>query len=278
MKKNQLCTWLALGVAIVLTGCQQPTNNANAKVETIASTRQFNDSTGTYSIHIDFPVVKDNEVLLVTLNEWIDEQLGGTYGNAENVDYKNILANTTAFLDHYIKQIVESNRKEFDEMVKDNPDFKEMGITYYDSTAIEKLDEGKKWVTFTKQRDIFQGGAHGVAPYFGQTFRKSDGRRIGWEIFRQTDSEEFQKILKEGLTDYFEIGSTAELGDILAGEMGAEYISLPQCPPLFTAKGVTFVYNQYEIAAYAYGLPTFTVAYEKLLPFMMTTGKRLVAE
>ena len=77
MKKNQLCTWLALGVAIVLTGCQQPTNNANAKVETITSNRQFSDSTGAYSIHIDFPVVKDNEVLLVTLNEWIDEQLGG---------------------------------------------------------------------------------------------------------------------------------------------------------------------------------------------------------
>ncbi|MBR5919490.1 MAG: hypothetical protein IKZ83_06315, partial [Prevotella sp.] len=169
MKKNQLRIWLALAAAIALTGCQQPTNNANAKVETITSNRQFSDSTGTYSIHIDFPVVKDNEVLLVTLNEWIDEQLGGTYGDAEKVDYKRILTNTTAFLDHYIKQIVESNRKEFEEMMKDNPDFKEMGITYYDSTAIEKLAEGKNWVTFTNQRDIFRGGAHGVAPYFGQT-------------------------------------------------------------------------------------------------------------
>ena len=278
MKKNQFCIWLALGVATILTGCQQTVNNANAKVETITSTRQFNDSTGTCSIHIDFPVVKDNEVLSVALNEWIDEQLGGTYGDAENLDYKGILTNTTAFLDHYIKQIVEENHKRYDEIIKDFPRYNEISDIHYDKHTIEKLDEGKKWVTFTKQRDIFQGGAHGVAPYFGQTFRKSDGRRIGWEIFRQTDSEEFQKILKEGLTDYFEIGSTAELGDILAGEMGTEYISLPQCPPLFTAEGITFVYNQYEIAAYAYGLPTFTVAYEKLLPFMMTTGKRLVAE
>ncbi|MBR5634574.1 MAG: DUF3298 domain-containing protein [Prevotella sp.] len=278
MKKNQFCICVALATVIALTGCQQPTNNANAKVETITSTRQFNDSTGTYSIHIDFPVVKDNEVLLVTLNEWIDEQLGGTYGNAENVDYKNILANTTAFLDHYIKQIVESNRKEFDEMVKDNPDFKEMGITYYDSTAIEKLAEGKNWVTFTNQRDIFRGGAHGIAPYFGQTFRKSDGRRIGWEIFGNTNDEKFQQIIKDGLVEYFELDSEAKLAEHLMNEANAYYVPLPQCPPLFTAEGITFVYNQYEIAAYAYGLPTFTVAYEKLLPFMMTTGKRLVAE
>ena len=278
MKKNQFRTWLALGVAIALTGCQQPTSNADITVETITSNRQFSDSTGTYSIHIDFPVVKNNEALSVALNEWIDEQLGGTYGDTENIDYKNFLSNPTPFFDHYIKQIVESNWKEYDEMVKDNPNFKEMGISYYDSIAIEKLAEGKNWVTFTNQRDVYLGGAHGLAPYFGQTFRKSDGRRIGWEIFGKTSDEKFQQIIKDGLVEYFELGSESELGDHLMNEASAYYVPLPQCPPLFTAEGVTFVYNQYEIAAYAYGLPTFTVAYEKLLPFMMTTGKRLVAE
>ena len=278
MKKNQFRTWLALGVAIALTGCQQPKNNADITVETATAVRHISDSTGTYELRIDFPVVKNGEALAVALNEWISEQLGGTYGDAENADYTKALADTAALVDHYIKELSESNQKDYAEMVKDNPSFKEMGISYYDSLVIEKLAEGKNWVTFTNQRDVFLGGAHGLAPYFGQTFRKSDGRRIGWDVFTETSGEKFQQILKDGLVEYFGVSSEAELADHLMNEAGIHYIPLPQCPPLFTAEGVSFVYNQYEIAAYAAGLPSFTVGYDKLQPFMMTAGKRLVVE
>ena len=113
---------------------------------------------------------------------------------------------------------------------------------------------------------------------FRSTFRKSDGRRIGWDVFTETSGEKFQQILKEGLVEYFGVGSEAEFADHLMNEAGIHYIPLPQCPPLFTAEGVSFVYNQYEIAAYAAGLPSFTVGYDKLQPFMMTAGKRLVVE
>lgn len=276
MKKNQLRTWLALGAAIALTGCQQPKNNADITVETTTAVRHISDSTGTYELRINFPVVKNGEALAVALNEWINEQLGGTYGDAENADYTKVLADTTAVIDHYSKEISESNQSDYAKIMKDNPEAKEMGISYYDSLVIEKLAEGKNWVTFTTKRDVYLGGAHGLAPYFGQTFRKSDGRRIGWEIFGKTSDEKFQQIIKDGLVEYFELGSASELGDHLMNEASAYYVPLPQCPPLFTAEGVTFVYNQYEIAAYAHGLPSFTVAYEKLLPFMMTTGKLLI--
>ena len=100
MKKNQLRTWLALGAAIALTGCQQPKNNADITVETTTAVRHISDSTGTYELRINFPVVKNGEALAVALNEWINEQLGGTYGDAENADYTKVLADTTAVIDH----------------------------------------------------------------------------------------------------------------------------------------------------------------------------------
>lgn len=276
MKKNHFFTWLALGVAIALTGCQHPKNTGEITVETATAVRHLNDPSGTYELRIDFPVVKNGEALSVALNEWISEQLGGTFGDAENADYSKVLADTAALIDHYSKKIFEGNQKEFANMVNENPEVKELGISYYDSLVVEKLAEGKNWVTYTQQRDIYLGGAHGVAPYFGQTFRKSDGRRIGWDVFSDTNGEKFQQILKDGLVEYFGVGSEAELGDYLMNEAGVHYIPLPQCPPLFTAEGVSFVYNQYEIAAYAAGLPTFVVSYDKLQPFLMTTGKRLV--
>lgn len=276
MKKNHFFTWLALGVAIALTGCQQTKNTGEITVETATAVRHLNDPSGTYELRIDFPVVKNGEALSVALNEWISEQLGGTFGDAENADYSKVLADTAALIDHYSKKIFEGNQKEFANMVNENPEVKELGISYYDSLVVEKLAEGKNWVTYTQQRDIYLGGAHGVAPYFGQTFRKSDGRRIGWDVFSDTSGEKFQQILKDGLVEYFGVGSEAELGDYLMNEAGVHYIPLPQCAPLFTAEGVSFVYNQYEIAAYAAGLPTFVVSYDKLQPFLMTTGKRLV--
>lgn len=276
MKKNHFFTWLALGVAIALTGCQQTKNTGEITVETATAVRHLNDPSGTYELRIDFPVVKNGEALSVALNEWISEQLGGTFGDAENADYSKVLADTAALIDYYSKKIFEGNQKEFANMVNENPEVKELGISYYDSLVVEKLAEGKNWVTYTQQRDIYLGGAHGVAPYFGQTFRKSDGRRIGWDVFSDTSGEKFQQIIKEGLVEYFGVGSEAELGDYLMNEAGVHYIPLPQCPPLFTAEGVSFVYNQYEIAAYAAGLPTFVVSYDKLQPFLMTTGKRLV--
>ena len=155
MKKNQIRTWLALGAAIALTGCQQPKNNDEITVETTTAVRHLNDSTGTYEIRIDFPVVKNGEALSVALNEWIDEQLGGSYGDAENVDYDKVLADTTALIDYYSKKIFEGNQKEFAEMSKGSPEVKEMGITYYDSLVIEKFAEGKNWITYTNKRDIY---------------------------------------------------------------------------------------------------------------------------
>ena len=39
-------------------------------------------------------------------------------------------------------------------------------------------------------------------------------------------------------------------------------IPLPKNPPYFTQDGLTFVYQQYEIAPYAAGMPTFSIPYD----------------
>ena len=37
-----------------------------------------------------------------------------------------------------------------------------------------------------------------------------------------------------------------------------------------------FVYNEYELAAYAYGRPSFTLPYSQIEDYMMVTAKRLL--
>ena len=50
------------------------------------------------------------------------------------------------------------------------------------------------------------GGAHGMGNMSGMTFRKSDGRRFGSEILKQSvyGDTSFNTILKEGMKDYFQ--------------------------------------------------------------------------
>ena len=280
MKKRHFYICLAFGLATVWQGCGPKTGqggneNDTDTLKTSVVQRYLEDSTGAYAINVAFPDVKTTDC--VAMNEWVSEQLGGTYGDSANADYARLLADTTALVDYYFGKVLDSNRQDFAEIRKNNPDM-EMEIKFLDSLTIRKFGEGIAWVTFSCNHEVYSGGAHGSSLFFGQTFRKSDGRRIGWDVFTNIVNDGFQQLLKAGLMEYWQLEDEAKLADYLMDAASIYYIPLPQCPPLFTEDGVCFVYNQYEIAAYAAGLPTFTVGYDKLRPFMMTVAKRLIAE
>ena len=111
--------------------------------------------------------------------------------------------------------------------------------------------------------------------FFGVTIRKSDNRRMGWEILRSQYNEELQKAMRQGLKDFFEVKTDEELKTMFFKEEYAYNLPMPQCPPLFTDKGIMFVYNPYEIAPYAAGMPTFTIPYDKLKNLLTVTAQRL---
>ena len=51
---------------------------------------------------------------------------------------------------------------------------------------------------------------------------------------------------------------------------------MPVTPPLFGKDGIIVTYQQYEIAAYAAGMPSFTIPYDKAKGMMNQTGKNLL--
>ena len=75
--------------------------------------------------------------------------------------------------------------------------------------------------------------------------------------------------------EYFEVKTDEELNEQL--QVNTIYsIPLPVTPPYFTEKGVAVTYQQYEIAAYAMGLPSMVIGYDELKPWMTGWAKRLV--
>ena len=246
-------------------------------------TRHKIDSMATSALNVEFPVANKKKAPLVTsINEWISEQLGGTYAAGLEGDYAKLLSDTTAVMNHYFASIEKYNATNWHDIMDNFEGPERPELELYDSIAITKKQEGEQWVTMQYVNSVYLGGAHGSHLIFGQTFRKSDGRRIGWEIIRKSDDPEdnIQSLMRKGLVEYFGVDDPDfkedDLGEVLQGEANAYYIPMPQCPPLFTKEGVMFLYNQYEIAAYAVCLPSFVISYKDLMPYLTETAKRMI--
>lgn len=291
MKNYRFLTTVLVMTAVVLTGCnkkqtaiaqavatdttavaapavQTPTNELTTK--TIAKSQK--NQTGTYDLTIDFPV-SGNATLVNAIREYISESLGSTYGGGEEDtkqgSYSGDLADGDKMADYYFDLKVKEFQAMYNEMKQDGmPEIPELTS----STKITKDYETERVVTYLFSSYENGGGAHGGAVGSGMTFRKSDGRRVDWDMF---SSGKMQTVLRDGLKEYFEVKTDEELASNLT--LTETYLlPMPVTPPIFGKDGIIVTYQQYEIAPYAAGMPSFVIPYNKAKAMMNNTGKQLI--
>lgn len=158
-----------------------------------------------------------------------------------------------------------------------------MFLPAWEYTAdVRKISESASYVVYESRNYIYMGGAHGGVTGEGQmTFRKSDGRLI--ESFIRPGSElELQDALKEGLLSYY---SQYEDGLSSYGDIRPRLfldtdsiIPLPMWAPYPSGDGLVFTYQQYEIAPYSDGMPSFTVPYKTVRRYMTKEAKRITGK
>jgi len=170
-------------------------------------------------------------------------------------------------------------------------------MTYSCYVKVFKVEETDLYVTYLSNHEGFLGGAHGYASSSYQTFRKRDGLRIGYKTKFNRETEQFERqnqnlfkdpqspqlahLIKEGVRSYFqdgeqEVTTDEQLKDMLLNVDNVDSIPLPSSAPSFTKQGLTFVYQQYEIAPYAAGLINFDIPYDKVLPLLTKDAASLV--
>lgn len=135
---------------------------------------------------------------------------------------------------------------------------------------VNLVDQTERYVVFLSQNYIYMGGAHGGMTGAGyQTYDIRSGKRLE-SFLKDGVEDEMQSLLEEGLISYFkDCGQecTREtLRDYLF--LDDERIPLPEYLPFPTQDGLGFMYQQYEIAAYAIGMPSFNISYDKVLPYL----------
>ena len=267
--KNQRTSFLGVSFAVVflalcLWGCQEKPVSSDITSQPI----ERHEGTAKDSVHIsiEFPQ-SENKQLCTAIVEYFNEELGGTY-EGDYLDYE-------AFISHYQTQYLnelQHIRSGWDDMGDD------MEINLSKDLTIRKSYETDKLVTYEVSTYDYTGGVHGYGVFYGITFRKSDGRHMGLNVLNpQHGDEVWNTYIKDGLMEYFNVTTDSELSESMLG-IETYQIPAPQCEPYFSENGMEFVYQQYEISAYAYGRPSFTISYDKLRPYLNITGKRLLKE
>ena len=221
-------------------------------------------------LDIDYPT--GSALIDKAVAEYISEKLGGTYDGD--------LANGDSLVNYYGDEILAELKKHLKEDINNGVEDEYIN-GYYRKMEIKKEYETDLLVTYSYTEDIYLNGAHGMQYFYGQTFRKSDGRRFDEGMMRQLYSEEMYNRRKEGLREYFnESGDNAntdeELKDCIITDDDVNYLPMPKHTPYVTKKGMVFIYQPYEISYYAAGAPTFTIPLKKMKPFLTQTAKELL--
>ena len=144
--------------------------------------------------------------------------------------------------------------------------------------GLRKTGETDRYVVFQSMDYIYMGGAHGgVTGEGSMTFSKKDGHRIG-EMVDASRSDEMQPLLIEGLLRYYSDNGYDTTWDDLKESLFIEdgVIPLPAWQPYPSPEGLVFTYQQYEIASYAEGMPSFIVPYSEMEPFLTPEARDII--
>ena len=215
------------------------------------------DSKGKVLLEFDFPHEKGTP-LSDSIRLHISNMLGGTYQGDKN--------DNSAMLQYYGKGL----------MAQFNTD-NDGGLQWESTTSFKLLHQTSRYVTFSIDTYEFSGGAHGLGASFLSTYHRKNGRTFGSDLLKDTASDAFCQLLKEGVKSYLADfdKSAASMDDeqlssqlLLPEGVSVNRLPLPALEPALTPSGVSFTYTPYEIAPYVAGCPTFTIAYEKIRPFL----------
>ena len=289
-------SFFAVGLALLAVAACRPGAVRDLKTETLHD----EDSTAhaSLSIEAELPVPGQGAAadrIRATLIEVMDEQLShiGTYEEGRLFPAFEGDTNDSAALlkydrDKALEAIGKLSQEDYDERVEsieENDGLTDAeraeilaGMPGWEySFSLLKTRETDRYVVFLSEDYIYLGGAHGgILGRGGLTFNKENGRLVE-HFLDPACLDAIQPLLRKGLTDYFsdtdaEI-TPEELDNYLFLESGV--IPFPAWTPFPSDDGLVFTYQQYEIAAFAAGMPNFTIPYDDLLPYLTPEAKKL---
>ena len=236
---------LALLLIIVI-GCNRANPN-EVEVETYTLNdslyveSDFGDDYSYYKMNVDLPITK-NKTLRDSIMHWMLLD--------ETDDYKSFF---------------QENKERFFAEEGQEPGSQFEG----NYTLSEQTD---LYITYISEGYAYTGGAHPLPWYFGTSFNKTDGSRVGYDMFE--NPEQLIELVSENIRkQYFNKYNTEEEEYFFDPD---EPFQLPTNNPWIETDSVVFCYAPFEIAPYAAGMPLCKISKTELLPYLSEKGKSVL--
>lgn len=243
MKKLLLCTLCLLTALTAFAQAGMWVGVKNIRIEKKSKTVVFRASA-------EYPFT-DDSVVANAIREWMNENLGGSYTGS--------LQEPEAMLDYYADLTVRE---------LSDPEMAAYG-TSEETYKFSRGHETPQIITYQMTGYSYSAGAtHGMPRDTYTTFRKSDGRRFGWDMFTEDGKTRLKAILASKLRVDYGDDTFFKVPDAKDPEF-----QLPETAPYLTADGVVFSYPPYAIAPYAAGYITVTLPITMVKGMINATGQ-----
>ena len=260
----------------------------NAVPDSIATTLvTYSDSTDFESVNIEVALpaeTPENAAMLKSLWGHFDEVASRGYSDEKRVmpKYSGDWGKTQDIVDYYGKAIAQKigaeAEKEYNDKVAEakkhpgDPLYANCEkIPYQRDITMAKLADLPHHVVFTVMYYGYAGGAHGGTIGDTYTYDKATGKEVKDVLDPAlVKTEAMQAKIRKGLCEYFkckdeELNDNLQIGNPFEPKDKKDVvIPWPETKPFLTKDGVCFVYQQYEIAPYAAGMPSFTLPYDEV--------------
>lgn len=199
-------------------------NQIDVKHFELEDKTSYKDLTATMTFTVDYPL--GNSKAAVALRQWLYQTAVGEPSAQDITDGKQLF-------DILFGSFKEGNSPDMMKKCKEEEGID--GGEWFYNYRFKKEWENSNVVSFTYSADAFQvGNATSSAWIKDLTISKSDGRILGWEMFKS--KTEVKSAIDDELTKKY--GDDADLYD--------QGIPMPEAP-LFLADGIRFDYGDYSI-------------------------------
>lgn len=273
---RQYLAFLLVGTLVASAGCSGKHSAGSDKSAMATDSLVYTDSVAVGNcmaraeVQIDYPS-SGNPETLKAVRSWIAGFLVADSSNAGSNSLQ--LNDTKKMVREYVAELLDSasaELKEFDAPVN------MPNMSYDYNLEIVKGFVSDKTVTFSSTFYQYTGGAHGSTLFDNATFSMADGSKLTYNNMFIADSlPPLTELVKKNIfTQYFKPDGIPDMADALL--VPIDSMQLPTTVPAYVFDGVFFIYQQYEIAPYAAGMPSCTIPYSEIAPFLTPEAAALV--
>lgn len=235
------------------------------------------DSAYTHSLTFQFPV-SGSKGVRESIGRYLSEKLSYFYPNIDMTNdaevrvhtYRGDITDGRGLLSHYMKEYTTG----FENLTNEFGSRSDMLM--FQEVVGSVVWESDKALTYCIAFENFLGGAHGEHLQSARTFRKTDGKMI--QLIDSTQLDKMQALMYEGLKDYLGQDITPNFNMKVSDMLFVKRIPLPADHLVMRQNGLFFLYQLDEIAGYVYGMPSFTLPYDKVMPFMTAEAVELIPQ